>query len=275
MYEKLRTATQELQKKVEAVPKVGLVLGSGLGAFVQNIEDQTIVPYSEIPYFKETTVEGHQGRLIMGKIHGVQVAVLQGRLHAYEGYPMEEIVFPVRVLATLGIESLILTNASGGINENYRAGDLVLIEDHINLMGKNPLVGPNIAELGPRFPDLTHAYDLGLRELLLAAAKDLNYDLKTGVYCSLLGPTYETPAEIRMLRTIGADMVGMSTVPESIAANHLGIKVCGLSCVTNLAAGMTNNKLNHDEVKDEAKKVMTTFSTLLTTAIKKIGESDK
>lgn len=190
----------------------------------------------------------------MGEVHGVTVAALQGRLHTYEGHPMDEIVHPVRTLATLGIEALFLTNASGGINENFHPGDLVSISDHINLTGRNALLGPNIAELGPRFPDMTNAYDPELIELIASVAKNHHVEVKNGVYCSVLGPTYETPAEIRMLKIIGADMVGMSTVPEVIAANHLGLKVAGVACITNYAAGIKPEKLNHADVKKVAEK---------------------
>lgn len=271
MYEKLGTAADYIQTLHSTHPRIGIVLGSGLGAFVESVEEAKIIPYRDIPYFRETTVEGHEGRLILGKISGVDVALLQGRLHAYEGLPMEEVVFPVRVLATLGIESLILTNASGGINLNFRPGNLVIIKDHINLMGKNPLIGPNINELGPRFPDMTYAYNKELKEAIKSAAKEIKVSVMEGVYCGLLGPTYETPAEIHMLRILGADMVGMSTVPEAIAANHLGLKVAGISCITNMAAGIEDHGLNHQDVKEEAKRVMEEFSQLLKTSISKMG----
>ena len=274
MYEKLRTTAEKIQSIKPGTPRVGIVLGSGLGPFVDKIESPTFIPYKDIPYFNETTVEGHEGRLILGTIAGVEVAVLQGRVHGYEGFAEEELVFPVRVLATLGIEDLILTNAAGGINTDYSPGQLVLIKDHINFMGLNPLKGPNINELGPRFPDMTQAYHLGLRDSFHSAAKKIDYNLKEGVYCAVLGPTYETPAEIKMMGIIGADMVGMSTVPESIAANHLGLRVAGISCITNMAAGISQNKLDHDEVKREAKKVMDVFSHLLTATISEIGKQN-
>ncbi|MGB0452693.1 MAG: purine-nucleoside phosphorylase [Bacteriovoracaceae bacterium] len=271
MYDKIGESAQAIQNSKPSHPKVGIVLGSGLGAFVDRIESPTIIPYKDIPHFHDTTVEGHEGRLILGKIGDTEVIIQQGRLHAYEGHPMEEVVLPVRVMATLGIESLILTNASGGINLDYSAGNLVCIRDHINLMGRNPLVGPNNNEKGPRFPDMTSAYAPELRELILNSAKNHSIDVKEGVYAGVLGPTYETPAEIHMLRTIGADMVGMSTVPECIAANHLGVKVAGISCVTNMAAGIEAEKLDHADIKEQALKVMDNFSQLLldvVTAIK-------
>lgn len=277
MYERLTAATkyiQSIRSSVSSVPRVGIVLGSGLGAYAEQVEDRTVIPYSDIPYFFRPTVKGHEGQLVLGKIAEVEIVILQGRVHSYEGHTMEEVVFPVRTLSTLGIEALILTNAAGGINYNFHPGDLVAIEDHINLMGQNPLIGPNISELGPRFPDMTQAYNKKLIDLFMESAKDIGYNLKRGIYCGLLGPTYETPAEIRMLRTLGADMVGMSTVPETIAAGHLGLKVCGISCITNLAAGMSGKKLDHEEVKEQALKSMNTFSNLLTAALVRIGKID-
>ena len=274
MYGKLSTAAQYIQNVRHFVPKVGMVLGSGLGTFVERVQDVVIIPYGEIPFFHKTSVEGHQGRLILGFIENVPVVILQGRLHAYEGHEMDEIVFSVRTLATLGAETLILTNAAGGINKEFSPGDLVLIKDHINLMGKNPLLGPNIDELGPRFPDMTEAYSPEIRGHFHQVAKENNIVLKEGIYCSVLGPTYETPAEINMISVLGGDMVGMSTVPEAIAANHLGLKVAGISCITNMAAGLSNEKLNHDDIKDEALRVMGKFSDLLTRTIKKVNQND-
>jgi len=272
MYEKLATAAKHIQKIKPCSPRVGIILGSGLGAFVDQVEDKTIIPYDEIPFFHKTTVEGHAGRLIIGKISCVEIAVLQGRFHCYEGLPMEDVVFPTRLLSTLGIDTLILTNAAGGINTKYKAGDLVIIEDHINLMAKNPLIGPNISEMGPRFPDMTKAYNPKLREVIEACANELNYTMQKGIYAGVLGPTYETPAEVRMLRILGADMVGMSTVPECIAANHIGMKVCGISCVTNMAAGIEDVELKHSHIKDEALKVMEKFTSILKSAITKFDQ---
>ncbi len=272
---KILEASQFIQNKFKTKPKIGIVLGSGLGIYVDQIQNKVIVPYQDIPHFKRTSVEGHQGCLILGEVHGVPVAALQGRLHAYEGYAMEEIVHPVRVLAALGIEFLFLTNASGGINADYHPGDLVSIVDHINLSGRNPLQGPNIAELGPRFPDMSEPYDKELIKILQDVAFDHHVTIKSGVYCSVLGPSYETPAEIRMLRTIGADLVGMSTVPEVIAANHLGLKVAGVACITNYAAGIKLEKLSHADVKKVAEKAMVGFATILTETIgelKKLGK---
>lgn len=272
---KIMEASQYILSKISNKPKVGIVLGSGLGIYVDHIENKLVIPYQDIPHFKRTSVEGHSGALIIGEVKGVTVAALQGRLHAYEGYAMEDIVLPVRTLAAIGIDYLFLSNASGGINTEYHPGDLVVITDHINLTGRNALVGPNIAELGPRFPDMGNAYDAELRNILHQAGTNHNVNLKDGVYCSVLGPTYETPAEIRMLRIIGADMVGMSTVPEVIAANHLGLKVAGVSCITNYAAGIKKEKLDHADVKHVAEKAMVGFATVLTETINELHKLGK
>lgn len=272
---KILESSQFIQSKFKVKPKIGIVLGSGLGIYVDQIQNKIIIPYQDIPHFKRTAVEGHEGILILGDVHGVPVVALQGRMHAYEGHSMEEIVHPVRTLAALGIEILIVTNASGGINLDFHPGDLVSIQDHINLSGRNPLVGPNIAEMGPRFPDMSEAYDPELRDVLKQVAHNHHVNLKDGVYCSVLGPTYETPAEIRMLRILGADMVGMSTVPEVIAAAHLGLKVAGVTCITNYAAGIKLEKLSHADVKKVAEKAMVGFATILTETIgelKKLGK---
>lgn len=272
---KIMEASQYILSKISNKPKVGIVLGSGLGIYIDQIENKTVIPYQDIPHFKRTSVEGHSGALIIGEVRGVTVAALQGRLHAYEGYAMEDIVLPVRTLAAIGIDYLFLTNASGGINLDFHPGDLVTISDHINLTGRNALVGPNIAELGPRFPDMGNAYDAELRDLLHQVGATHKVNLKSGVYCSVLGPTYETPAEIRMLRIIGADMVGMSTVPEVIAANHLGLKVAGVSCITNYAAGIKKEKLDHADVKNVAEKAMIGFATVLTETISELHKLGK
>jgi len=269
IFEKLATSANYIQSIKSSTPEVGVVLGSGLGAFVNSIQDPTVIPYKDIPYFKETKVEGHEGRLILGKVNNVEIVALQGRTHAYEGYPMEEIVFPTRVMGTLGIKNLILTNAAGGVNESYKPGSLVVIKDHINFIGANPLVGKNNAELGPRFPDMTYTYNKDLREAIHQSAKEMGITLSEGVYAAMLGPTYETPAEINMLRTIGADMVGMSTIPEAIAACHMGIKVAGVSCITNMAAGMENVQLSHDDVKEQALKVMSLFCGIIEKSVSK------
>lgn len=267
MYHKIEEAAQYVRSKVAVVPEIGIVLGSGLGIYVDQIEERVTIPYSDIPHFHRTSVEGHDGRLIFGKVRGKSVVAMSGRLHAYEGYPMEDVVLPVRVMALLGIKTLFVTNASGGINSSFHPGDLVMIEDHINLSGRNPLVGPNLNQLGPRFPDMSEAYPKALRELMQTSAAKHGVTMKSGVYCWLLGPTYETPAEIRMLGRLGADMVGMSTVPEVIAAAHLGIRVAGVACITNYAAGLKPEKLNHADVKVVAQKAMASFATVLTETI--------
>ncbi len=272
LFRRLEEAALHIKKLRDTRPRVGVVLGSGLGAFVDQIEGKVTIPYDDIPHFTTTTVEGHEGRLILGNVHGIEVAVMQGRYHAYEGHDLDQVVFPVRLLARLGIDSIILTNASGGINPNYSAGDLVMITDHINLSGHNPLVGPNIAQLGPRFPDMTRAYDPELQQILKSQAASEKIDLKSGVYAGVLGPTYETPAEVQMIRILGGDLVGMSTVPESIAANHLGLRVAGISCVTNMAAGIENVELKHEDIKEQALKVMDKFSRLICSSIKEIGK---
>ncbi len=270
--EKINQTATFIKSKSSHTPRVGVVLGSGLGAFVDKIEQKIIIPYSEIPYFKKVTVKGHGGKLILGKINGVEVAVMQGRFHFYEGHGLDEVVFPVRVLKKLGIETLILTNAAGGVNLGYKPGELVVLTDHINLTGQNPLIGPNDEEFGPRFPDMTHTYDSELIKLLDKSAGELNISIQKGIYAGVLGPTYETPSEIKMIRILGGDVVGMSTVPEAIVANHLGLKICGVSCVTNMGAGITNQKLNHDDIKDEALKVMNNFTELLNLFISKLKD---
>ncbi len=275
MLEKIKSSADYIKSKLSHMPQVGIVLGSGLGIYVDEIKNKIIIPYDDIPFFKKTSVEGHSGALIVGEVYGVTVAALSGRIHPYEGYPMEEIIHPVRTLGCLGIKFLFLTNASGGINTHFHPGDLVTISDHINLTGKNPLVGHNISELGPRFPDMSNAYDKELRELIHEVAGHHQINLKTGVYCSVLGPSYETPAEIKMLRTLGADLVGMSTVPEVIAAAHLGLKVAAVACVTNYAAGIKEEKLNHGDVKKVAEKAMIGFATILSETISELKRTGK
>jgi purine-nucleoside phosphorylase len=244
-------------------PRVAVVLGSGLGAFADQLENQTAIPYADIPGWPQSTAVGHAGKLVVGTIDGFPVAALAGRAHLYEGYTAQQVVFGVRKLARLGIDSIVLTNAAGGVNPSYGPGTLVLISDHINLLGQNPLTGPNDDSLGPRFPDMSEAYLKRYREIARDAAKEIGLDLPEGVYAALPGPSYETPAEIRYLRTIGADLVGMSTALEAIAANHLGMKVLGISCVTNLAAGITDQKLDHKEVLEVGQRVQGTMVELL------------
>ncbi|WP_413582992.1 purine-nucleoside phosphorylase [Bdellovibrio sp. HCB288] len=260
---KLQESISFIRSKTSAKPKVGVVLGSGLGAFVQDVEIETTIPYKDIPHFSPPTVEGHSGNLIFGKVNGQSIVILQGRNHYYEGHSMESVVFPTRTLAMLGIEALILTNSAGGFGESMQAGDFMIIEDHINLMGTNPLMGPNIKELGPRFPDMTEAYDKRLITIMEQVLQKQGTRYHKGIYCGVSGPTYETPAEVRYLKLIGGKAVGMSTVPETIAANHLGLRVAALSCITNLAAGMSAQKLSHDEVTETAKRVELQFTSFL------------
>jgi purine-nucleoside phosphorylase len=244
-------------------PRIGLVLGSGLGGFADELTDATRIPYTNIPFFPRSTAVGHAGQLVIGKAAGIPVAAMQGRVHLYEGYSAKEVVFPMRVFDCMNIHSVILTNAAGGINLEYKQGALVVVTDHINLQGDNPLLGPNDERFGPRFPDMTQAYCKRYREVTLAAGEKLGKTLYQGVYAALLGPNYETPAEIRYLRTIGADLVGMSTVPEVIAARHMGIKVLAISCVTNMAAGILNQVINHEEVLETGARVREDFVALL------------
>ena len=248
IYEKIRETVSAIQERSPLKPEVGVILGSGLGSLADEVTDAVTIPYIEVPHFHGTSIEGHAGQLVIGMFHGVPTVFLQGRFHLYEGYPMDDVVFPTRTICGLGIHTLLLTNAAGGVNTRFRPGELMIIDDHINLMGDNPLKGAHLAQLGPRFPDLSEAYSKTCVEILRVTAEELDIPITTGVYAALLGPTYETPAEVRMLRTLGADAVGMSTVPESIAANHLGVRVAGISCITNLAAGLSAQKLAHKEV---------------------------
>jgi purine-nucleoside phosphorylase len=248
-------AVAHVQRACSLRPNVGMILGSGLGAFASSLERATAIPFARIPHFPTSTAVGHKGELVVGLSHGVAVAVMSGRVHAYEGYTPEQVVFPVRVLGRMGIRVLIVTNAAGSVNVNYKPGELMIIEDHINATGSNPLVGPNLEELGPRFPDMSDAYDAGLRAIAERACWKAGVTARKGTYIGLLGPSYETPAEIKMARALGADAVGMSTVPEVIAARHMGIRVLGLSCITNAAAGVIKKKLDHKEVIEIAEKV--------------------
>lgn len=260
---KLQESVNFIRTKSSAKPKIGVILGSGLGAFVHDIEVETTIPYKDIPHFSPPTVEGHSGNLIFGKVDGQSIVVLQGRNHFYEGHTMDSVVFPTRTLAMLGVETLILTNSAGGFGEDMQAGDFMIIEDHINLMGTNPLMGPNIKELGPRFPDMTEAYDKRLIQVMEQVLQKQGTRFHKGIYCGVSGPTYETPAEVRYLKLIGGKAVGMSTVPETIAANHLGLRVSALSCITNLAAGISSQKLSHNEVTETAKRVELQFTSFL------------
>ena len=264
MIEKIRLAAGYLRDRLPAAPQVGLVLGSGLGGLAGRLESPVYIPYSEIPGFVASTAPGHAGRFVAGRLAGRQVLCMQGRLHFYEGHSMEDIVFPVRVMKELGIEALILTNAAGGVNLEFAVGDLMVIEDHINFMGRNPLTGPNDEEVGPRFCDMTFAYTPTLRELALKVAAEQGVAVRTGVYLGYMGPSYETPAEIRAFRTLGADAVGMSTVPEAIAAAHCGLPTVAMSLITNMAAGVENKKLDGDEVIETANRRAKVLESLVT-----------
>lgn len=247
-WEKVKEAVEFIEKRSELRPKAALILGSGLGRIAEQLERPEIIPYEEIPYWPRSTAPGHEGKLLLGYLKGLPVAVMQGRVHFYEGYSMAEITFPIRVLGELGIKALVVTNASGGINLEITPGSIVALSDHINFMGTNPLIGVNNDEWGTRFPDMSMPYDMDFRKLLLSIAKKEGIEVKEGVYIAFSGPSFETPAEVRMARTLGADIVGMSTVPEVIAANHMGIPVLGLSCAANYGSGITDKKLTHKDV---------------------------
>jgi purine-nucleoside phosphorylase len=262
-----------VRARVNVKPKVGVVLGSGLGAFADSLEGLVKLPYSELPHLPTSRVVGHAGNLCFGSVQGISVVCMQGRIHLYEGHPMASVVHGVRTMAKLGVESVLLTNAAGGIEASWSAGDLMLVVDHLNLMGVSPLLGPNEDTLGPRFPDMSHAYDPGLREALKRVAATAKIAIREGVYAGLLGPSYETPAEIRMLRLLGAHAVGMSTVSEVIALRHMGVRVGALSCITNLAAGVTNAVLDHKEVEETARAKRAELLTLLTGWIVEAGRA--
>jgi len=269
------SAAQLVLKRTALRPKIGLVLGSGLGAFADSLTDATRIPYAEIPGFPRSTAIGHAGQMVIGQVTSqagsVAVAAMQGRVHLYEGYSPQEVTFPIRVFGRMGIRAVVLTNAAGGINLSYSQGALVVIRDHINLQGSNPLVGPNDDRFGVRFPDMTHAYAKEYREIAREEAARLDIPQHEGVYAGLLGPSYETPAEIEYLRRIGADLVGMSTVAEVIAARHMGIKVLAISCVTNMAAGILDQPLSHAEVMETGERVKTIFEALLRAVLPRIS----
>ena len=270
LYERAAAAARFIRSRAGREVRTALVMGSGLGAFADEVEGAESIPYGEIPGFARPTVEGHAGRLVVGEIGGAAVAVMQGRFHFYEGYALEEVTFPVRALGLLGVKSLVLTNAAGGLNNSYSEGSLIVISDHLNLMGTNPLLGPNDARFGPRFPDMTEVYDHEYVDAVIAEAKEMGLELRRGIYAALTGPSYETPAEIRMLRLLGADAVGMSTVPEAIVARQMGLRVLGLSCITNMAAGVLDKPINHEEVIETGARVRETFAELLRRVIPKL-----
>jgi purine-nucleoside phosphorylase len=266
-------AAKFILAKTKLRPRIALVLGSGLGDFADEFSNPTKIPYAKIPNFPRSTAIGHAGRLVIGNVGDIPVAGMQGRVHLYEGYSAKEVTFPIRVFARMGIKAVILTNAAGGINRNYSQGCLVVIRDHVNLQGSNPLVGPNEERFGLRFPDMTHAYDPEFQRFLTEEGKNLALNIHNGVYLAVQGPSYETPAEIHAFRTIGADLVGMSTVPEVIAARHSGIRVLGISCVTNMAAGTTDAPLNQEEVLETAARIKSQFIALLRAVIPRISEA--
>jgi purine-nucleoside phosphorylase len=270
-FERAESAGHFILSKTRLRPKIALVLGSGLGAFADEFENPTKIPYAEIPNFPRSTAIGHAGQLVIGTVGEIPVAGMQGRVHLYEGYSAKDVAFPIRVFARMGIKAIILTNAAGGIKREFTQGQLVVIKDHINLQGVNPLTGPNDERFGPRFPDMTVAYDRRFREMAVGQGNRNHIGLYEGVYAALAGPSYETPAEIRYLRTIGADLVGMSTVPEVIAARHSGIRVLGISCVTNAAAGILDQPLDHKEVLETTELVKTQFIALLKTVIPRMA----
>lgn len=271
VYEKVVKCYESVKARVDFQPKVAIVLGSGLGDYADDIRVEAELPYSEIEGFPVSTVPGHDGKFIFGYVGEVPVVCMKGRVHFYEGYPITDVVLPTRLMKLMGAEILLVTNASGGINASFKAGDLMMLTDHISCFVPSPLMGANINEFGPRFPDMSEVYDKALREILKETAKEENIPLQEGVYLQLTGPAYESPAEIRMLRNCGADAVGMSTVVEAIAANHMGMKICGISCVCNLAAGMTETPLSHKEVQEAAAEAAPRFKKLVTEAVKKFG----
>jgi purine-nucleoside phosphorylase len=268
-------AAKFIESKTKLRPKIALVLGSGLGAFADEFASATRIPYGKIPGFPRSTVEGHAGCLVIGKVGDVPVAAMQGRVHFYEGYPLKDVIFPMRVFARMGIRAAILTNAAGAINLAFNQGALVIIRDHLNLQGSNPLIGPNDSRFGPRFPEMSQAYWKPYREITHTEAKKLGVAIHEGIYAALSGPSYETPAEIRYLKTIGADMVGMSTAPETIAAVQMGIRVLGISCVTNMAAGILDQPINHAEVLETGERVRTQFVSLLRAVIPRIATDSR
>ena len=267
-YQKLINCYNRVKEKVSFQPKVAIVLGSGLGNYAKNIKIVQELPYSEIEGFPVSTVKGHDGRFLFGYIDDVPVVCMKGRVHFYEGYDITDVVMPTRLMKLMGAEILFLTNASGGVNTSFHAGDLMLIRDHIACFAPNPLIGNNIEELGTRFPDMSTVYDPELQEVIRNTAKEHNVFLQEGVYAQLTGPSFESPAEIRMLRTLGCDAVGMSTAIEAITANHMGMRICGVSCISNLAAGMTSNPLTHEEVQEAADMAAPNFEKLVTESVK-------
>lgn len=271
LYERAEHATRIIRARINVEPRIAVVLGSGLGGFADDFEEAVSIPYEDIPGFKRSTVEGHTGQLIVGKVDTVPLLAMKGRMHYYEGYSLEEVTFPMRAFKLLGIKTVILTNASGGINVELQQGALMVLSDHLNLMGANPLVGPNDERFGPRFPDMSTVYSPELQELVVEEARAIGVEVRRGIYGALSGPSYETPAEILMLRNLGADAVGMSTVPEAIVARHMGLEVLGISCITNMAAGLSDAPINHEEVMEIGNRVRGTFTELLRKVVSAIS----
>src|SRR6185436_132555 len=263
LYERAEHATRVIRSRTTVEPRIALVLGSGLGGFADDFEEAVGIPYEDIPGFVRSTAQGHAGRLVIGKIDSVPVLAMQGRVHYYEGYSLEEVTFPVRTFGLLGVKTLVLTNAAGGINVQLTQGALMVLSDHLNLMGVNPLRGPNDDRFGPRFPDMSTVYSAELQALVVEEARAIGVEVRRGIYGALSGPSYETPAEIHLMRTLGADAVGMSTVPEAIVARHMGLEVLGISCITNMAAGLSDEPIDHEEVMATGDRVRGTFTELL------------
>ena len=263
LYERAEHATRVIRSRISVEPRIALVLGSGLGGFADDFEEAVGIPYEDIPGFVRSTAQGHAGRLVVGKIDSVPVLAMQGRVHYYEGYSLEEVTFAVRTFGLLGVKTLVLTNAAGGINVQLTQGALMVISDHLNLMGDNPLRGPNDERFGPRFPDMSAVYSPELQQIVVEEAKPIGVEVRRGIYGALSGPSYETPSEIHLLRNLGADAVGMSTVPEAIVARHMGIEVLGISCITNMAAGISDEPINHEEVMATGDRVRDVFALLL------------
>lgn len=271
VYEKLMKCLESVRARVDFQPEVALVLGSGLGDYAEEIKIQATLDYRDIEGFPVSTIPGHKGRFVFGYVGKVPVVIMQGRVHFYEGYPIQDVVLPARLMKLMGAKVLFLTNAAGGVNGNFHAGDFMLVNDQISTFVPSPLIGENIDEFGPRFPDMSQVYDRDLRDLIKETAKELQIPLQEGVYTQLTGPAYESPAEVRMCRSLGADAVGMSTACEALAANHMGMKICGISFISNLACGMTDQPLSHKEVQEAADKAAPLFKKLVTASIEKIG----
>lgn len=275
IYDKVKKCYQQVRKMTDFKPQIALVLGSGLGDYAEKIKIETVIDYHEIEGFPVSTVQGHKGRFVLGYVEDVPVIIMEGRVHYYEGYSMSDVVLPIRLMKMMGAEILFLTNASGGINSEFKAGDFMMITDQIACFVPSPLNGPNIEELGERFPDMSHIYDEDLCKVIRESADHLMIDLKEGTYIQLAGPNFESPAEIKMCKVIGADAVGMSTACEAIAANHMGMKICGISCVANPAAGISKNPLTHEEVQQSADHAAPQFQKLVTECIRRMGHSIK